>query len=209
MITRDAAFYRDVIGIEAVSSKDVREALAEVEGDVVVWINSPGGSVYEAGDIYTMLEKRAASGAKVTTIASGVAASAAAMVFLAGTDRLIGGMTELMFHEASQGIVMFGKADEIAAEAEKTVGSLRKTNGQLVDRIVDRTGKSTDEAARLLRVESWYVQKDAIAEGFATGKAFPRETENATEQEPEDDSDVAADRASMLDLLNSVGVYHS
>lgn len=57
-----------------------REDLEAEEGDVTVWINSPGGNVF-AAEIYTMLKDYAG---KVTVKVASLAASAASVVAMAG-----------------------------------------------------------------------------------------------------------------------------
>ena len=58
-----------------------RDDLGAEDGDVTVWINSPGGNVFAAAEIYTMLKEYA--GAVTVRIAS-IAASAASVIAMAG-----------------------------------------------------------------------------------------------------------------------------
>ena len=58
-----------------------REDLEAEDGDVTVWINSPGGNVFAAAEIYTMLRDYAG---KVTVKIASLAASAASVVAMAG-----------------------------------------------------------------------------------------------------------------------------
>ena len=65
-----------------------RSELQKHSGDVTVFINSPGGDVFAASQIYTMLRNHPG---KVTVKIDGIAASAASVVAMAGnldfTDR--------------------------------------------------------------------------------------------------------------------------
>ena len=54
-----------------------RNELAKVSGDLTVWLNSPGGDVFAASQIYTMLRNHKG---KVTVKIDGIAASAASVV---------------------------------------------------------------------------------------------------------------------------------
>ena len=56
-ITPDASFVRDVLDEDAVSAKDIREALDKMKGDLIVRINSPGGHVSEAAEIFSRLQE--------------------------------------------------------------------------------------------------------------------------------------------------------
>lgn len=58
-----------------------RDELNAGEGDVTVWINSPGGNVFAAAEIYTMLKDYKGS---ITVKIDAIAASAASVVAMAG-----------------------------------------------------------------------------------------------------------------------------
>ena len=58
-----------------------RDELESGEGDVTVWINSPGGNVFAAAEIYTMLKDYKGS---ITVKIDAIAASAASVVAMAG-----------------------------------------------------------------------------------------------------------------------------
>ena len=62
---------------DEITPQDFREELEAEEGDVTVWINSPGGNVFAAADIYTMLRDHKG---KITVKISAIAASAASVV---------------------------------------------------------------------------------------------------------------------------------
>ena len=63
-----------------------RSELQKHSGDVTVFINSPGGDVFAASQIYTMLRNHSG---KVTVKIDGIAASAASVVAMAGEETLI------------------------------------------------------------------------------------------------------------------------
>ena len=54
-----------------------RNELSKVSGDLTVWLNSPGGDVFAASQIYTMLRNHKG---KVTVKIDGIAASAASEI---------------------------------------------------------------------------------------------------------------------------------
>ncbi len=78
--------------------KAFREELESGEGDITVWINSPGGNVFAAAEIYTML--RDYKGA-VTVKIDAIAASAASVVAMAGSRVLMSPVAMLMLHDPS------------------------------------------------------------------------------------------------------------
>ena len=72
---------------------------AEPGQQIAIHINSPGGNLYTCLSIINAIE---ASSAEITTIVDGQAASAAAMIWLAGHTKLIASRhVEVMLHGAS------------------------------------------------------------------------------------------------------------
>ena len=68
-----------------VTPAQFRAELEAHPGDVTVWINSPGGCVFAASQIYTMLRNH---NGKITVKIDGIAASAASVVAMAGDSKL-------------------------------------------------------------------------------------------------------------------------
>lgn len=84
-----------------------RSELQKHSGDVTVFINSPGGDVFAASQIYTMLRNHPG---KVTVKIDGIAASAASVVAMAGEETLISPTGMLMCHNPMT-CAMGNKAD--------------------------------------------------------------------------------------------------
>ena len=72
-----------------------RNELSKISGDLTVWLNSPGGDVISASQIYTMLKNHKG---KVTVKIDGIAASAASVVAMSGDETLISPTGYLMIH---------------------------------------------------------------------------------------------------------------
>ena len=77
----DESWYDDDI-----TPKAFREELNAGKGDVVIWINSPGGDCVAAAQIYNMLMDYPGN---VTVKIDGIAASAASVIAMAGTQVLM------------------------------------------------------------------------------------------------------------------------
>lgn len=75
-----------------------RDELAKVSGNLTVWLNSPGGDVFAASQIYSMLKNHKG---KVTVKIDGIAASAASVVAMAGDETLIAPTALMMIHDPS------------------------------------------------------------------------------------------------------------
>jgi ATP-dependent Clp endopeptidase proteolytic subunit ClpP len=140
-----------------VSAVDFVNELSQIDGDIEVHINSPGGDVFDGLAIYNSLAQRPG---KVTTIVDGLAASAASFIAMAGTQRLICPGAMMMIHEASG--VCLGNA----ADMRETAELLDKVSGNLASIYADRSGRA--EGWRdAMKQETWYTADEAVAAGLA------------------------------------------
>ena len=104
----------DVIGWWPNDAETLARELKALEADeIIVRINSPGGSVFDGFAIYNALRAHAAS---VTTIVEGLAASAASLIALAGDKVVMRPASELMIHDAWTAVA--GPAEEMRKTAE-------------------------------------------------------------------------------------------
>ena len=81
-----------------ITPKKFKAELMESNGDISVWINSPGGDVFAASQIYNMLKEYKG---KVTVKIDGLAASAASVIAMAGDEILMSPVAMLMIHNPS------------------------------------------------------------------------------------------------------------
>ena len=117
-----------------VTPAQFRAELEAHPGDVTVWINSPGGCVFAASQIYTMLRNH---NGKITVKIDGIAASAASVVAMAGDETLISPTGMLMIHDPMT-LAYGNKADmevppepgnALAADERRNVDECRKSLG--------------------------------------------------------------------------------
>ena len=94
-------------------------ALARAAGqkEVLVYINSGGGSVHAALAILNIFST---CGMKVVTCVTGCAASAACVILTAGKERYAAPNSVCMIHDVSLGIFTSMKSEDLAAEARET-----------------------------------------------------------------------------------------
>ena len=78
-----------------ITPKIFREQLNAGTGDVVLWVNSPGGDCVAASQIYSMLMEYKGN---VMVKIDGIAASAASVIAMAGTEVLMAPTALLMVH---------------------------------------------------------------------------------------------------------------
>ena len=111
-----------------------RQQLAHC-GDVTVFINSPGGDVFAGAEIYTALREHKG---KVTVKISGIAASAASVIAMAGDEVLMSPVAYMMIHDPWT--YAMGNAREMEHQAQV----LREIGEGLIAAYTAKTGKSRD-----------------------------------------------------------------
>ena len=153
----------DEIGFWGTQAKDFRSALNAVDSsELVVEVNSPGGDVFAGLGIYNMLRSFAASGKTVTTRVSGVAASIASIIVLAGDKREMPKNAFAMIHAPWS--FAAGNADELRDQAD----TLDKIGGSLRSVYVDRMGVDEAKVNEMLAKDTWLTADECLAMGFAT-----------------------------------------
>lgn len=151
------------IGFWGTQAKDFRAQLDAVEGnELVVEINSVGGDVMAGLGIYNMLRAWAKDGKTVTTRVTGVAASIASIIALAGDKREMPKNTFAMVHQASTFAV--GTADDMRDAAD----TLDKVDGSLRGIYMDRMGVDETKAKEIMAKDTWLTADEAMDLGFAT-----------------------------------------
>lgn len=149
----------DEIGFWGVNAKDFRAKLKGT-GDVVLKINSPGGSVFDGIAIYNDLK---AHPGNVRVEITGIAASIASIIAMAGDEIAIAENGMMMIHNAWT--IAAGNAVELQAQAEV----LSKIDGNLALTYANRKGTPGVRAIKqMMAEETWMTGKEAKANGFAT-----------------------------------------
>lgn len=124
-----------------------------------VHINSEGGLVDVGFDIYHYLKSL---GKPVTTIGSGIVASIATVIFMAGTKRQIRENTPFMIHLPWGGSM--GTADEL----EQFADQLRSIEKKMVGFYTKALSIEEQAIMPLLKNETWLTGKQLTALGFTT-----------------------------------------
>jgi ATP-dependent protease ClpP protease subunit len=176
-----------------VSAAAVIEALTKAEGAEVldVYINSPGGSVFEGRAIMAALSRF--SGKTVAHVDS-LCASAATSIALACNEVVMSEGALFMIHNASSGV--WGDKTDL----RETADLLEKIEMSIIKDYTDKTGKDDAQVIAWMDAESWFTASEALANGFvdrieggkaknqwnlsAYAKAPPQEPANETPPEP-------------------------
>jgi ATP-dependent Clp endopeptidase proteolytic subunit ClpP len=124
-----------------------------------VHINSEGGVVDTGFDIFNYLKSL---GLPITTVGSGLVASIATVIFMAGDKRVLTKGTEFMIHSPMGGI------DGTAQQIEDYAQEVRDCENRLVKFYSQQTGLNSEALQPLLRNETWLTEDQATSLGFAT-----------------------------------------
>lgn len=189
-----------VVAEESWFEDDITPALFASElnagsGDVTVWINSPGGDVVAAAQIYNMLIDYPGH---VRVCIDGIAASAASVIAMAGSTVAMSPVSMLMIHNPAT--LAIGDAEELG----RAIDMLAAVKDSIINAYELKTGMSRAKLAKLMDQETWMDARAAIAMGFAdeyltrnakpTNPDGPDEDDDLTEDpdvdEPDEDEDV-------------------
>lgn len=137
----------------------VNELKAVTVSNINVHINSYGGDVSEGLAIYNTLRS---SGKNVTTICDGFACSAASVVFMAGSKRVMSPASLLMVHNAWTWAM--GNSEELRKQAD----DLETITQASVEAYKTVATISEEEIKELMDNETWILPEQAKEWGFAT-----------------------------------------
>lgn len=140
---------------------DFLSELKENAGKMVnVYIDSYGGDVFAASSIYSALKEHKGG---VTVKITGVAASAASVIAMAGDKVLMSKTAVIMIHNPACGA--WGDHNEMA----KTIEVLDKIKDSIINAYEAKTGLSREEISDLMEKETWMTYDEAMEKKFCDG----------------------------------------
>lgn len=148
---------------DEVTPKQFKAELMDDVCDITVWINSPGGDVFAVSQIYNMLMDYKG---KVTVKIDGIAASAASVIAMAGSEVLMSPVSMMMIHNPMT--IAFGDS----AEMGRAITMLDEVKESIINAYELKTGLARSKLAKLMDAESWFNAKKAIELGFADAIMF-------------------------------------
>ncbi len=127
--------------------------------DISIYINSPGGSVYAGYGIYDTMQFISSD---VSTICTGIAASMAAVLLVAGQKekRFALKHSRVMIHQP------LGGAQGQASDIEITAREIAKVKQELYKIISDHSGKPIEDIARDADRDYWMTSAEAKEYGM-------------------------------------------
>ncbi len=173
---------------DEVTPKLFKDELMAGSGDITLWINSPGGDVFAAAQIYNMLMDYPG---RVTVKIDGLAASAASVIAMAGSQVEMSPVAMMMIHNPIT--VAIGDSKEM----QKAIDMLAEVKESIVNAYEIKTGLSRNKISRLMDAESWFNAKKAVEMGFADSILY-------TQENPEGNLDVGAMLFSRAAVTNSL-----
>lgn len=146
---------------EGVTLKRIDAALRAIgDKEVDVYINSPGGDMFEGIAIYNRLREHSQ---KVTTKVLGLAASAASIIYLAGEQRQVASSAFLMIHNCWT--VAAGNRHAFRSNADV----MEEFDAAMADLYAETSGQPEADMAELMDDETFIRGKRAVELGLATG----------------------------------------
>ncbi len=140
-----------------------KEELLSGKGDIIVWINSPGGDCIAAAQIYNMLMDYKGN---VTVKIDGIAASAASVISMAGTKVLMSPTSLMMLHNPFT--IAIGDSEEM----QKAIGMLNEVKESIINAYEIKTGLSRTKLSHLMDAETWLNANKAVELRFADAIMF-------------------------------------
>ena len=165
---------------DEITPQDFRDELYAEDGDLTLWINSPGGNVFAAAEIYTMIRDYPHN---VTVRIASIAASAASVIAMAGNTVQMSPTALLMIHDPST--IAFGNAKDM----EKAIATLNEVKESIINAYAAKTGLSRNRISKLMSDETWINAKKAVELGFADEILFDEKPEPDKKGDEPDDPD--------------------
>jgi len=153
IVSDNDAWIYEWLGIKATCPKIVNDAIDKANGeDLEVIINSGGGSVFAASEIYTALKSYMGN---VTVKIVGMAASAASVIAMAGKKVMMTPTGQMMIHN----VTTYAEGDY--RDMEHTADILKTANDTIANAYRLKSGKTQEELLALMDDETWMDAKKA------------------------------------------------
>ena len=141
-----------------ITPKKFKAELTSGTGNISVWLNSPGGDVFAANQIYTMLKEY---DGKVIVKIEGIAASAASVIAMAGDEIFMSPVAMMMVHNPAT--VIFGEA----ADLQGGIKMLNEVKESIINAYEQKTGLPRSKISNMMDAETWFSAQKAVELGFA------------------------------------------
>lgn len=164
-------YFDGIIAMESwyddeITPKKFKAELLSGEGDVNVLINSVGGDVFAASQIYNMLKEYKG---KVTIKIDSIAASAASLIAMSGDEVHISPCGFLMIHNPAT--LIFGETSDL----QSGINMLEEIKEGIINAYEEKTGLNRNKISKMMDAETWLSAKKAVELGFADSIMYTEE----------------------------------
>lgn len=157
IIENNNKWFYEWLEYDATCPKDIEAALDQANGeDVLISINSGGGSVFAGSEIYELI--RSYTG-KIKIKVVGCAASAASVIAQAAESE-IAPTALFMIHNAKS----YAEGDY--RDMDKQSEFLKQVNTAITNAYIEKTGMKREDLFDLMNQETWMTAQDAVKNGF-------------------------------------------
>ena len=156
-----------------------KDELNSGKGKISLWINSPGGDVFAASQIYNMLMEYPY---EVNVKIDALAASAASVIAMAGTKICMSPVAMLMIHNPAT--VAIGDSKDM----QKAINMLTEVKESIINAYEIKSGLSRNKISNLMDAETWMNAKEAKRLGFADEILFA-DGDESSEKNSDDPDD--------------------
>lgn len=164
-----------------------RDELYAGDGPITLWINSPGGDVFAAAQIYNMLMDYPHD---VTVKIDGIAASAASVIAMAGTKVCMSPVAMMMIHNPST--MAWGEVDDL----KDAIAMLNEVKESIINAYEAKTLMARDKISKLMDNITWMNARKALELKFCDEILF-------TDSQDEEAGAAATASAFSLSVTNS------
>lgn len=174
-----------------------KDELNSGKGNITLWINSPGGDVFAASQIYNMLMEYPY---EVNVKIDALAASAASVIAMAGTKICMSPVAMLMIHNPAT--VAIGDSKDM----QKAINMLTEVKESIINAYEIKSGLSRNKISNLMDAETWMNAKEAKRLGFADEILFAdgNESSEKNSDDPDDGEELMLfSRKAVTDSLLS------
>ena len=153
---------------DEVTPKTFKDELIAGDGDITLWINSPGGDCFAAAQIYNLLMDYKGN---VTVKIDGLAASAASVIAMAGNKVCMSPVAMMMIHNPAT--LAYGDKSDM----EKTIGMLSEVKESIINAYELKSSLDRKQISKMMDNETWLNAKKAVELGFADEILFDKKEE--------------------------------
>ncbi|WP_010549669.1 head maturation protease, ClpP-related [Brachybacterium paraconglomeratum] len=142
-----------------VTAKDFAREWTALDADHIdLFINSPGGDVFDAMAILNVIRR---TEAHVVAHIDGIAASAASFIAMGADEVVMGRNSELMIHDASG--LCWGPAEDM----QKMADDLTRVSENIASVYAEKAGGEPATWRAAMLAETWYSAEEAVTAGLA------------------------------------------